>query len=77
MMKKMDWIAAVVDDNDDEEGVLMKWVKKKSLEVMEFREERRDSSCGPSFFLFFLIFFNYRFFFGLFLFPFLLILNFF
>jgi len=62
MMKKMDWIAVVVDDNDDEEWVLMKWVKKKSLEVMGFREEGRDSSCGPSFFLFFLIFFNCRFF---------------
>jgi len=36
MMKKMDWIAVVVDDNDDEEWVLMKWVKKKSLEVMGF-----------------------------------------
>ena len=34
MMKKMDWIVVVVDDNDDKEWVLMKWVKKKSLEVM-------------------------------------------
>jgi len=56
MMKKMDWVAVVVDDNDHEEWVLMKWVKKKSLEVVR---EKKAKIHACSFLFLFLFNFNF------------------